>query len=65
VPFEFGSRRSGDPARLFADATAALRTIGFSTGELSALDSIVRTAWSWFEKVHRFDFAPPAVANEA
>jgi UDP-arabinose 4-epimerase len=47
VPIEWHPRRPGDPAALYADATAARRILGFST-EYSDLDTIVRTAAPFF-----------------
>ncbi|MBZ6383105.1 UDP-glucose 4-epimerase GalE [Sphingomonas sanguinis] len=46
-----GPRRSGDPARLIADATRARRDLNFSTTH-STLHEIVTTAWRWHRSMH-------------
>ncbi len=44
-------RRPGDPAELVADASLAVRELGW-TPKLSDLDTIVRTAWAWHRRAH-------------
>ncbi|MCA3718560.1 MAG: UDP-glucose 4-epimerase GalE [Brevundimonas sp.] len=46
-----GSRRIGDPAVLVADGSRARHALGFEPSR-SDLDTIVRTAWAWHQKVH-------------
>lgn len=41
-----GERRSGDPARLIADSTKAVKNLGWQP-RYPDLDSIVRHAWQW------------------
>ncbi len=49
IPVEYGPRRPGDPARLFADPAEAHRRLGWSAN-YTELDPIIATAWKWFEK---------------
>jgi UDP-glucose 4-epimerase len=49
VPHEFGPRRPGDPAVLFANPDKIRRELGWSA-KYTELDPIVATAWQWFEK---------------
>jgi UDP-glucose-4-epimerase GalE len=46
VPVEYGPRRPGDPAALFADATKIRQELGWSASHTS-IDDIVATAWNW------------------
>lgn len=46
-----GARRSGDPARLIADATLARQEIAF-VPTMSDLSNIVETAWKWHLQAH-------------
>lgn len=46
-----GPRRPGDPVQLIADASHAREALGFAP-ELSSLETIVRTAWSWHQSAH-------------
>jgi UDP-glucose-4-epimerase GalE len=46
VPFEFGPRRLGDPARLFADPSKAKEVLGFCPKH--NMDTIVHTSALWF-----------------
>jgi UDP-glucose 4-epimerase len=46
IPYRIGPRRAGDPARLVADARRARAELGWEP-RLSALDSILSTAWAW------------------
>ncbi|MEQ1870873.1 MAG: UDP-glucose 4-epimerase GalE [Vicinamibacterales bacterium] len=48
VPWTLAPRRAGDPAALYANATRAYNTLGWSP-VLSDIDSIVRTAWHWHQ----------------
>lgn len=48
VPWTLASRRAGDPAALYANATRAYNTLGWRP-VLSDIDSIVRTAWHWHQ----------------
>jgi UDP-glucose 4-epimerase len=47
-PIEYGPRRPGDPAVLFANADKIRRELGWSAGYVD-LDVIVATAWNWFK----------------
>jgi UDP-glucose-4-epimerase GalE len=49
VPFMETSRRAGDPPVLVADASKAKATHGWEP-RFSDLDTIVTTAWSWFDR---------------
>ena len=49
VPHEFGARRPGDPAVLFANADKIRRELGWSA-KYTEIDDIVATAWNWFQK---------------
>ena len=51
VPHAIKPRRSGDPAYLVADPTAARQALQFRP-TLSDLATIVRTAWAWHQKAH-------------
>ena len=46
-----GARRPGDPSVLVANTERARRHLGFSPRR-SDLETIVRTAWAWHQKVH-------------
>ncbi|MED5374485.1 MAG: UDP-glucose 4-epimerase GalE [Myxococcota bacterium] len=46
VPWQDGPRRDGDPARIWAQPTAAQRELGWSPRWLD-LDEILATAWRW------------------
>lgn len=48
IPVEYGPRRAGDPAVLFADAKKIQRELGWSP-RYTQIDPIVATAWNWFE----------------
>jgi UDP-glucose-4-epimerase GalE len=48
IPIEYGARRSGDPAILFADAGKIRRELGWSA-RYTEIDPIVETAWRWFQ----------------
>lgn len=47
IPIEYGPRRQGDPAILFADAQKIQTELGWSARYVE-LDEIVATAWNWF-----------------
>ncbi len=49
VPLEYGDRRPGDPAILFANADKIRNELGW-TADYTEIDDIVVTAWNWFEK---------------
>ncbi len=44
---EYGPRRPGDPAVLFANATKIQRELGWQASHVD-IDDIVATAWNWF-----------------
>jgi UDP-glucose 4-epimerase len=48
-PVEYGPRRAGDPAVLFASAEKIGRELGWSP-RYTELDPIVATAWKWFRR---------------
>ncbi len=47
LPIQYGARRPGDPAILFADSEKISRQLGWSA-RYRDLDAIVQTAWNWF-----------------
>lgn len=47
-PVEYGPRRPGDPAILFANAEKICRELGWSA-RYTEIDAIVATAWKWFK----------------
>jgi UDP-glucose 4-epimerase len=49
IPVEYGARRPGDPAVLFANADRIKAELGWSARH-TEIDDIVATAWNWFEK---------------
>jgi UDP-glucose 4-epimerase len=49
IPIEYGPRRAGDPAALFANAEKIRRELGWSA-RYTDIDRIVATAWNWFQK---------------
>ncbi|MGW8258246.1 MAG: UDP-glucose 4-epimerase GalE [Thermoguttaceae bacterium] len=49
VPLEYGGRRAGDPAILFADAGKISRELGWAARYIK-IDDIVDTAWNWMKK---------------
>jgi UDP-glucose-4-epimerase GalE len=57
VPHMIKPRRSGDPAYLVADPSAARETLKFRTRH-SDLATIIRTAWAWHRTAH-----PPKTAE--
>lgn len=49
VPVREAPRRAGDPPALVADATKALKVLGF-TAKHSTLSNIAQTAWRWHNR---------------
>jgi UDP-glucose-4-epimerase GalE len=47
IPVEYGDRRPGDPAVLYADAEKIRRELGWSA-KYTEIEPIVATAWNWF-----------------
>jgi UDP-glucose 4-epimerase len=48
IPVEYGPRRPGDPAILFANADKIRRELGWSARH-AEIDAIVATAWKWLK----------------
>jgi len=48
VPVEYGPRRAGDPAVLFANADKIRQELGWAP-RYTEIDSIVATAWNWLK----------------
>ena len=48
-PVEYGPRRPGDPAILFADAEKICCELGWSP-RYTDIDPMIATAWQWFQK---------------
>ena len=48
IPVEYGLRRPGDPAILYADASKIRRELCWSA-QYTEIDPIVATAWAWFK----------------
>ncbi len=48
IPVEYGPRRPGDPAELFADSTKIQEELGWKP-TYTEIDAIVATAWNWFK----------------
>ncbi len=48
IPVEYGPRRAGDPAELYANATKLRQATGWEP-KYTNLDDIVATAWKWFK----------------
>ncbi len=46
IPVEYGTRRAGDPATLFANADKIQSELGWSA-KYAGIDDIVATAWRW------------------
>jgi len=46
VPVEYGPRRPGDPAVLYADATKIRTELGWQP-QVTSIEEIVETAWRW------------------
>ncbi len=49
IRVDYGDRRPGDPAILFANADKIRRELGWSA-KYTKIDDIVATAWNWFAK---------------
>jgi UDP-glucose 4-epimerase len=49
IPVEYGPRRPGDPAQLFANADKIQTELGWSA-RYTEIDEIVATAWRWFRE---------------
>ena len=49
VPHSFKSRRAGDPARLIADNSLAIKELGFKP-RYGDIDSIISSAFNWHQK---------------
>ena len=57
VPIEYGPRRAGDPAALFANASKIRNELGWSAKYVD-IDPIVATAWNWHKNhPHGYDDA--------
>ncbi|NLS94137.1 MAG: UDP-glucose 4-epimerase GalE [Planctomycetaceae bacterium] len=48
IAVEYGPRRPGDPAELYADSTRIQRDLGWQP-RYTEIDSIVATAWNWLK----------------
>lgn len=48
IPVEYGARRPGDPAALFANADKIRTELGWQA-KYTEIDSVVATAWNWFK----------------
>ncbi|WP_347862295.1 UDP-glucose 4-epimerase GalE [Salimicrobium sp. PL1-032A] len=48
IPIEIAERRAGDPARLVASSSLAMKELGWRP-EYRDLERIIETAWNWFE----------------
>jgi len=48
LPIEYGARRPGDPAMLFANAEKIQAELGW-TARYTDIDRIVASAWNWFK----------------
>jgi UDP-glucose-4-epimerase GalE len=64
VPHVVKPRRSGDPAYLVADVSAARATLQFRPIH-SDLTTIVRTAWAWHQKAHPLKADEPVRVDES
>ncbi len=49
IPVEYGPRRPGDPAELFADSTKIHGELGWKPA-YTEIDAIVATAWNWLKE---------------
>ena len=49
IPVEYGPRRPGDPAVLYANADKIRRELGWSA-RYTQIDPIVATAWNWHQR---------------
>lgn len=48
IPVEIAERREGDPARLVASSSLAMKELGWRP-EYNDLEQIIETAWHWFQ----------------
>jgi UDP-glucose 4-epimerase len=48
IPLKYGPRRSGDPDQLIADNSKALQYLGWKP-EYSDLETIIDSAWKWYQ----------------
>jgi UDP-glucose 4-epimerase len=48
MKYSMGPRRAGDPPSLVADASRALRILGWKP-EHSGVEEIIRDAWNWYQ----------------
>ncbi len=48
IPVQYGARRAGDPAELYADSSKVQRELGWSP-RFTDIEPIVATAWKWFK----------------
>ncbi|HUN97052.1 MAG TPA: UDP-glucose 4-epimerase GalE [Bradyrhizobium sp.] len=64
VPHTIKPRRSGDPAYLVADPTAARQMLEFRPTQ-SDLPTIIRTAWAWHKRAHPLRTHEPMSLREA
>ncbi len=51
IPVRYAPRRAGDPARLTADASLALKELGWQP-KYPKLETIIEHAWRWHCQVH-------------
>ncbi|HEY3636631.1 MAG TPA: GDP-mannose 4,6-dehydratase [Rhizomicrobium sp.] len=51
VPSRTAPRRPGDPPRLVADPSAAMRQLGFSP-KWTGIDDVISSAWDWHRRRH-------------
>ena len=49
LPIQYGARRPGDPAILYANAAKIQQELGW-TARYRDIDAIVQTAWDWFRR---------------
>ena len=49
IPYEFASRRPGDPAVLVASSEKAKEELGWRS-EVPKLEEIIRSAWEWHRR---------------
>lgn len=57
IPVEYGPRRPGDPAILYADASRIRAELGWNP-RYTEIRDIVQTAWNWFH-AHPYGYGPP------
>jgi UDP-glucose 4-epimerase len=63
IPHQFGPRRPGDPAVLFASADKIRQELGWSA-RYTEIDEILATAWTWF-KNHPQGYGSPCRLDPA